>query len=103
MNATSQCELKYKYVILSIKISDNRLISIIANDCTPMLTKPYLKRSFNFPNIKQAISTAYEMQRGAREMVLDMVLRFWCRNGGGIFYKTTGIAFGNLARKRPIL
>jgi hypothetical protein len=36
-------------------------------------------------------------------MVLDMVLRFCCRNGGGIFYKTTGIAFGNLARKRPIL
>jgi hypothetical protein len=38
------------------------LVSIIANDCTPMLTKPYLQRSFNFPNIKQAISTAWEAE-----------------------------------------
>jgi hypothetical protein len=28
------------------------------------------------------------MEGGAREMVLDMVLRFWCRNGGGGIYKS---------------
>jgi hypothetical protein len=46
----------------SIKISGNRLVSIIANDCTPMLTKPYLQRSFIFSNIKQAISTAWDAE-----------------------------------------
>jgi hypothetical protein len=39
-----------------------------------------------------------EMGGGAREMVL----RFWCRNGGGRIYKITGFAFGNQARKRAI-
>jgi hypothetical protein len=40
---------------------------------------------------------------GAREMVLDMVLGFWCQNGISRSYKNTGFAFGNLARKRAIL
>jgi hypothetical protein len=35
------------------------------------------------------------MGGGAREMVLNLVLRFWCRNGGGRIYKITGFAFGN--------
>jgi hypothetical protein len=39
---------------------------------------------------------------GAREMVLDMVFRFCCRNGGGRIYKIIGFAFDNLARKRAI-
>jgi hypothetical protein len=43
------------------------------------------------------------MGGGAREMVLDMVLRFWCQNGGGRIYKITGSVFGNPARKRAIL
>jgi hypothetical protein len=37
------------------------------------------------------------MGGGAREMVLDMVLRF------GRIYKITGFAFGNPARKCAIL
>jgi hypothetical protein len=28
--------------------------------CTPMLTKPCLQRSFNFPNTKHATSTAWD-------------------------------------------
>ena len=45
-------------VIASTKMSDNRLISIIANDCTPMLTKPCPQRSSSFSNTKHATSTA---------------------------------------------
>ena len=50
----------------------------------------------------------HEMQfmrrgRGTREMVLDMVLRFSRRNGGGRIYEITGFAFGNRGRKRAIL
>ena len=40
------------------------------------------------------------MGEGAREIVLDKVLRcVWCRNGGGRIYKITGFAFGNLVLK----
>jgi hypothetical protein len=44
-------------------------------------------------------------RRCMREMVLDMGLRFWFRNGGAWYriYKITGFAFDNLARKRAIL
>jgi hypothetical protein len=31
--------------------------------CTPMLTKPYLQRSFNFPNTKHATSTAWDAEK----------------------------------------
>jgi hypothetical protein len=31
---------------------------------------------------------------GAREIVFDMALRFWCQNGVGRVYNITGFAFG---------
>jgi hypothetical protein len=45
----------------------------------PMLTKPCPQTSSSFPNIKHATFTtrdAVDEKEGAREMVLDMVLRF---------------------------
>jgi hypothetical protein len=94
-------------VIASIKMSGNRLGSIIVNDCMPMLTKLCSQTSSSFSNIKHATSTARDavdkMGGGAHEMVLDIVIRFWCRNDGGRIYKITGFAFGNPARKRAIL
>jgi hypothetical protein len=62
-------------VIAIIKMSGNRLVGIIANNCTPMLTKPCPSTSSSFPNVKHATSAARdavdEMGGGAREMVLD--------------------------------
>jgi hypothetical protein len=70
----------------SVKMYDNRLQSL-PTDCTPMLTKPCPQRSSNFSSIKHATSSPWdaidEMGGIAREMVLDMVLRFWCRNDSG--------------------
>jgi hypothetical protein len=43
------------YVLASITMSGNRLVSIIANDCTPMLTKPCPQRSSSFSNIKHVM------------------------------------------------
>jgi hypothetical protein len=44
----------------------------------------------------------HEMGGGAREMVLDMVLRFWCRNGGSRIHKLTSFTLGHPTRKRGI-
>ena len=40
-------------------MSGNRLVSIIANDCTPMLTKPCPQRSACFPNVKRGCLTYF--------------------------------------------
>ena len=61
-------------VIATIKMSSNRLVSIIANDSTSTLTKPCPQRSSSFPIIKHALSTTWvavdELGGGAHEMVL---------------------------------
>jgi hypothetical protein len=55
------------------------------------------------PHLLHVMQSTDEIGGGAREMVLDMVLRFRCRNGGGRIYEITGFAFGNPARKCAIL
>jgi hypothetical protein len=56
------------------RFKKNRLVGIIANDCTPMLTKPCPQRSSSFSNIKHATSPARdavdEMGGGARENIV---------------------------------
>jgi hypothetical protein len=77
-------------VIAIIKMSGNRLVSIIANNCTPMLTSA-------------ARDAVDEMGGGAREMVLDVKFRFRCRNNIGGIYKITGFTFRRQARKSAYL
>ena len=57
---------------------------------------------FQFSQYKASHIYCMRCRGGAREMVLDMVFRFCCPNGGGRIYKNTGFAFDNLARKRAI-
>lgn len=75
-------------------MSGNRLVSIMpttARRCSPKLVH---KRSSSVPNIEHATSTAgdavYEMGGVVREMVLDMILRYWCQNNGSRIYNITG-------------
>jgi hypothetical protein len=37
----------------------------------------------------------------ARKMVLDMVLRFWYKNGGGTIYKITGLYLATQQGNEP--
>lgn len=82
-------------VIASIKMSCNRSISIIANDCTAMLTKLCPQRCSYFSCIMHTTSTIWDAVNK-----MGASLRFWCRNDGGSIYKIT---FSNSATKRVIL
>ena len=66
-------------VIAKIEMSGNRLISIAAFDSTAMLTKPCPQTSSSTFNAWDAVNV---MGRSTSEMVLDVELRFWCRNSG---------------------
>ena len=71
-------------MIAKIEMSGNRLTSIAAFDSTAMLTKPCPQTSSSFSDIKHVMSldAVNEMGRSTSEMVLDVELRFWCRNSG---------------------
>ena len=60
-----------------VKVSDNRLVCIVACDSATVLAKPSPQTSSSFSNVKHATPTTWytvdEMGRGAREMVLDVV------------------------------
>ena len=74
-----------------VEVSGNRLVCIVACDNATVLAKPSPQTSSSFSNVKHATSTAGytvdEMGRGAREMVLDVVDKFRCRNNGRGIYK----------------
>ena len=94
-------------VITSIEMSGNRLVSIATNDSAAVLTKPCPQKSSSFSNVKHATSTAWdavdEMGGGAREMVLDMILRFRCQNSGGRIYEVTSFTLTHTTRKRAVM
>ena len=84
-------------------ISVNRLVSIVYRNCTTMLTTPCPYLSSSCSNVKHATSTAghtvNEMGGSAREIVLDIVSEFGCRNDSGGIYKLTSFTLGYSTRK----
>ena len=97
----------WNIVITSIEMSGNRLVSIVTNGSTAVLTKPCLQKSSSFSNIKHATSTSWdvvdEMGGGAREMVFDIILRFRCQNGGGRIYEVTSSTLTHTTRKWAVM
>ena len=68
--------------------------------CSP---NPSPQTSSSFSNVKHATSTAWytvdEMGRGAREMVLDVVSKFRCRNSGREIYKLASFTLAHSTRE----
>ena len=87
-------------------MSGNRLVHIIGLDSSTMLTKPCPQSSSSFPNIKHATSTAGdaidEMEGGARKLVLNLIIGFRCRNGGGRVYVIASFTIASFTRKRTL-
>ena len=87
-------------------MSGNRLVHIIGLDSSTMLTKPCPQSSSSFPNIKHATSTAGdaidEMEAGARKLVLNLIIGFRCRNGGGRVYVIASFTIASFTRKRTL-
>ena len=86
-----------------VEVSGNRLVCVVACDSATMLAKPSPQTSSSFSNGKHATSTARytidEMGRGAREMVLDVVNKFRCRNSGRGIYKLTSFTLAHSTRE----
>ena len=86
-----------------VEVSGNRLVCIVACDRATVLAKPSPQTSSSFSNVKHATSTTWytvdEMGRGAREMVLDVVNKFRCRNSGRGIYKLASFTLAHSTRE----
>ena len=71
---------------------------VTARRCSPNLVLKHLREL-----VKHATSTAWytvdEMGRGARELVLNVVNKFWCRNSGKGIYKLTSFTLAHSTRE----
>ena len=77
--------------------------SLLVTERRSVVAKPSPQTSSSFSNVKHATSTAWytvdEMGRSAREMVLDVVNKFRCRNSGRRIYKLASFTLAHSTRE----